>query len=100
MAEHPYRGAGGKAMFRGMKEYSDQSFHLGKHILSAAHRPDVFMSDSDRQGHIHVLGQSREGKENALLHWFIQDMQQGKGCAFLDPNGNLVSELLRHVPSS
>jgi len=52
----------------------------------------------DRMQHIYVIGQTGCGKTNLLRNLAIQDIQQGRGLAVIDPHGEFVEELLDSIP--
>lgn len=58
----------------------------------------VILSDSDRSRHMHVIGASGTGKSTFLLNSIIQDLENGHGCALLDPHGDLVDAVLDRIP--
>jgi len=48
--------------------------------------------------HLYIIGQTQMGKTTLIQNLVRQDMQYGHGCAFIDPHGDAVPELLSHVP--
>lgn len=59
----------------------------------------VRMKDEDRRRHIYIIGQTGTGKSSSLLlPMSIQDMQAGKGLCVIDPHGELIDDILSHVP--
>ena len=59
---------------------------------------DVTLSDTQRLQHMHVIGASGTGKSTFLLNLIIQDIEQGKGIAVLDPHGDLIDNILEYIP--
>jgi len=53
---------------------------------------------SDRLRHMHVLGASGTGKSTFLLNMMLQDLEEGRGFALLDPHGDLVEAVLDRMP--
>lgn len=51
-----------------------------------------------RLRHTHLVGASGTGKSTLLLHMLVQDMEQGHGLALIDPHGDLIDQVLAHVP--
>lgn len=51
-----------------------------------------------RTKHVHVVGPTGSGKTTLLLNMIIQDMENGSGFGVIDPKGDLVGEILKHVP--
>jgi DNA helicase HerA-like ATPase len=53
----------------------------------------------DRRRHIYVIGKTGVGKTVLLKNLAVQDMQNGHGMCYIDPNGDAVEELLGCIPS-
>ena len=56
---------------------------------------DVWLDESLRATHLHVIGATKSGKTKFLEHLIRQDIRNGEGLCLLDPTGNLYRELLR-----
>jgi hypothetical protein len=52
----------------------------------------------DRRRHLYVLGKSGSGKSCLLQLLIKDDIEKGRGCAVLDPHGDLVDDILRLIP--
>lgn len=52
----------------------------------------------DRRRHMYALGKSGNGKSCLLQLLIRNDIQNGFGCAVLDPHGDLVDDLLKVIP--
>jgi len=52
----------------------------------------------DRRRHLYVVGKSGAGKSKLLELLIHNDLVSGEGVAVLDPHGDLVDDVLRHVP--
>lgn len=52
----------------------------------------------DRRRHLYVIGKTGMGKSELLKTLAIQDIQMGKGIAFIDPHGDTVEDLLDYIP--
>jgi len=52
----------------------------------------------DRRRHMYVLGKSGSGKSCLMQLLVKNDIENGYGCAVLDPHGDLVDEILKMVP--
>jgi hypothetical protein len=48
---------------------------------------------SDRLHHMYVVGRTGVGKSTLLENLVVQDVQSGRGCAVLDPHGELVDQI-------
>ncbi|HEV7642528.1 MAG TPA: type IV secretion system DNA-binding domain-containing protein [Pyrinomonadaceae bacterium] len=58
----------------------------------------VYLSDEQRSKHVHVLGSTGSGKSALMLHLIKQDMELGNGLCVFDPHGDLIDEVIAHVP--
>jgi hypothetical protein len=47
-----------------------------------------YLTEEDRDSHIHILGATRQGKSKLLEMLIRQDVQRGYGACLLDPTGN------------
>jgi hypothetical protein len=56
------------------------------------------LSDNDRRHHLYVIGKSGAGKTTLLRNLILQDIEAGHGIGFLDPHGDLASDVLDHIP--
>ncbi|MFC1789580.1 type IV secretion system DNA-binding domain-containing protein [Patescibacteria group bacterium] len=54
----------------------------------------------DRRRHIYAVGKTGMGKTNMIENMAIQDIQAGKGVAFVDPHGEAAEKLLKYIPSN
>jgi hypothetical protein len=52
----------------------------------------------DRRRHLYLVGKSGTGKSCLLELLVKSDIDQGYGCAVLDPHGDLVDDILRVIP--
>lgn len=52
----------------------------------------------DRRRHLYLLGKSGNGKSCLIQLLAKSDIENGFGCAVLDPHGDLVDDILRLVP--
>lgn len=58
----------------------------------------VGVYDEDRLRHIYVVGKTGTGKSKFLNSLMIDDLKQGKGMGVIDPHGDLIEEIIAHVP--
>lgn len=65
--------------------------HLGKETI-------VTLSDPLRLRHMHVIGVTGTGKSSLLLNLITQDIEHGRGITVLDPHGDLIEEVISHIP--
>jgi CxxC-x17-CxxC domain-containing protein len=54
----------------------------------------------DRRRHMYVIGKTGMGKTNLLETMAIQDIQSGRGVAFIDPHGDTAEKLIKAIPSN
>ena len=59
---------------------------------------DVRLPLNDRLLHMYVVGQTGTGKSTLLKTMLISDMEAGRGCALIDPHGDLYEEMLGLIP--
>lgn len=56
------------------------------------------IKEGDRDRHMYVIGKTGMGKTELLKNMAIQDIQAGRGLAFLDPHGDTADDLPNFVP--
>jgi hypothetical protein len=76
---------------------TEGSFVLGQN-LHAGKATVVTLHPQHRIRHTYVVGASGTGKTTLLLNLIIQDIQNGEGVAVLDPHGDLIDDILSHIP--
>jgi len=54
----------------------------------------------DRRRHMYVIGKTGMGKSTLLENMIIQDIQNGKGVAVVDPHGDLVEKVINFIPKN
>ena len=52
----------------------------------------------DRARHMYVIGKSGNGKSKFLELMISKDIQDGQGVCVMDPHGDLVDAILKHIP--
>lgn len=60
----------------------------------------IGLTAAERERHMYIIGGTGNGKTTMLQYQIIQDMQNGKGVAVLDPHGDMAETILRHVPEN
>ena len=58
----------------------------------------VYINGKDRMRHMYAIGQTGVGKTNLFQNTVIQDIRDGHGVCYMDPNGDAVEWILRHIP--
>lgn len=53
----------------------------------------------DRSRHAYMVGKSGMGKTKLLENLIEEDIQKGNGLAVIDPNGDLITDTLKKIPS-
>lgn len=57
------------------------------------------IKQADRLSHTYVIGKTGTGKSTLLETLFLQDIRAGRGCALLDPHGDLVERIASSIPA-
>jgi len=58
----------------------------------------VRIADNDRRRHMYIIGQTGTGKTTMMLNMIRQDIENGKGVAFIDPHGDSIETILQSIP--
>ena len=58
------------------------------------------LSRIDLRRHFYMLGKTGSGKTTLMHNMAVQDLEQGRGMALIDPHGDEAERLLDHVPRS
>jgi len=58
----------------------------------------VRIKRADRRRHMYIIGKSGSGKSVLMTQMAIQDIQNGEGVAIIDPHGELIEDILPHIP--
>ncbi len=72
--------------------------YLGKSRYRGVERP-IFISEEDRRRHVYIIGKTGTGKSQLLEEMIVQDIKNGKGCAVVDPHGDLIDGVLSRIPA-
>lgn len=56
------------------------------------------IKQEDRLLHTYMIGKTGTGKSTLIKTKIMQDIYAGRGCALLDPHGDLVEEVLSNIP--
>lgn len=56
------------------------------------------MNTKSRRQHVYLIGQTGAGKSTLLRNLILQDIEDGRGVALIDPHGDLASDVLEHIP--
>lgn len=52
----------------------------------------------DRRKHTYIIGKSGMGKSKLMEGFIEEDIQRGNGLAVIDPNGDLIYDVLKKIP--
>lgn len=58
----------------------------------------VYIKEADRRRHLYIIGKSGAGKSVLLANLAKQDIRNGHGVCVVDPHGDLVEDILAHIP--
>jgi hypothetical protein len=70
---------------------------LGINRYRASENPIHFL-DTDRTRHQYIIGKSGCGKSALISYQARQDVASGSGLCVVDPHGDLIEDVLAHVP--
>lgn len=70
---------------------------LGFTNFRGAEQP-VYLQYPDRMRHLYMIGKTGVGKTALFQNMILQDIRNGYGCCYLDPNGDAIEWILRHIP--
>jgi len=59
---------------------------------------NIGLTAAERERHVYIIGGTGNGKTTMLEYGIVQDIQNGKGVAVIDPHGDLAEKLLRYIP--
>lgn len=59
----------------------------------------VGIRGDDRRRHLYIVGKTGMGKSTLLLKLLCEDITAGRGCALIDPHGDLTELVLAAVPA-
>jgi hypothetical protein len=59
---------------------------------------DVALDSEMRDRHVYIVGQTGSGKSTLLANMIVHDILANRGVVVLDPHGQLVDDVLPHIP--
>ena len=59
---------------------------------------EVRIKKADRRRHFYVIGKTGTGKTYLLTRMLIEDIKNGEGGCFIDPHGDAIDTILKHIP--
>ena len=72
------------------------SLKLGMTLDDNDKRAGLYLPEKDRASHVYVIGATGAGKSKALATWVLHDLQNSRGCAVIDPHGDLISDIIAY----
>ncbi len=75
----------------------DEGIVIGVNRFRAGEKLIRFL-DTDRTRHQYIIGKSGCGKSALLNYQARQDIARGSGLCVVDPHGDLIEDVLAHVP--
>ncbi len=75
----------------------DEGIILGENIYRGITK-EIKIKRDDRRRHTYVIGKSGTGKSQFIAGMAIQDIINGEGVGVLDPHGDLIHDILKHIP--
>lgn len=82
-----------------LKQENQLDVIIGRNVYHGV-QTDIGLTQAERERHMYIIGGTGNGKTTMLQYQIIQDMQNGKGVAIVDPHGDMAETLLRHVPAN
>ena len=70
---------------------------IGRNIHHNTETP-IGLTEQERERHEYIIGGTGSGETTMLQYEIVQDMQNDKGVAVVDPHGDMAETLLNHVP--
>jgi len=75
----------------------DKGTFFGHGYYRGVKRP-VSIGFEDRRRHVYIIGKTGTGKSVLLEDMAIQDIKAGHGVCVIDPHGDLIDEIVKHIP--
>ena len=70
---------------------------LGYSQFRGADQP-IYQSYEDRMRHFYMIGKTGSGKTALFENMILQDIRNGCGVCYMDPNGDAIEWILNHIP--
>jgi Type IV secretion-system coupling protein DNA-binding domain len=75
-----------------------KEFILGENYYNGI-TTNVTFSGDDRLKHTHIIGATGTGKSTLIANLILQDIQKGIGLVLFDPHGDLIDDVIAHIPT-
>lgn len=76
---------------------SDKGVMLGTNTHQGREN-EVYIASEQRLRHMHIIGATGTGKTTLMENCIMQDIAEGRGCAVIDPHGDLIESILGKLP--
>ena len=76
-----------------------KAFVLGENTHDGAIE-EVSIGIEERLKHTHIIGATGTGKSTLITNLVLQDIAKGLGTVVFDPHGDLVDEIVAHIPEN
>ncbi len=73
---------------------------IGTRLHAKGQEELTYLIPETRTRHTALFGKSGVGKTNLLRNMILWDVWQGAGVTVIDPHGQLIDEILEHIPRS
>jgi hypothetical protein len=80
-----------------LKQHNTFDVVLGMNAHHGIQTP-IGLTEAERERHVYIIGGTGNGKTTMMQYAIVQDMQNGKGVAVIDPHGDMAETILMHVP--
>lgn len=77
--------------------HMDYDIVLGRNVHRGTYT-NIGLTAKEREKHVFIIGGTGNGKTTMLEYALVQDIQNGKGVAIIDPHGDLAESLLSAIP--
>lgn len=74
-----------------------EGVQLGENVYRG-HVTPVYLAPDDRRRHLYLIGQTGTGKTTLFFNMIRQDILAGHGVGVVDPHGDLIEDILLHIP--
>ncbi|KKQ90305.1 MAG: hypothetical protein UT11_C0009G0008 [Berkelbacteria bacterium GW2011_GWA2_38_9] len=71
---------------------------VGESIYRGEAKP-IRLLPQDRRRHLYMIGKTGVGKTVLFENLILQDIQEGKGVCYIDPNGDAIEFILERIPT-
>ena len=85
------------AALKALSDKHEYDVILGENKHHGTDTP-IGLTPAERERHVYVIGGTGNGKTTMLQYAIVQDIQNGKGVAIVDPHGDLAETILQHIP--